>query len=127
MIQAEQVQSNAEVIIPGYYAWGWIDTSSAEPANDRGCQQGALSLTYIRAKQQDTQPCPPFLRLELLPLYCCVQMPGYMRTHPLSSDRVARVKQELPAAYQLFDNSGCSRKQDLMRRAMGFFPDFGGR
>jgi predicted Zn-dependent protease len=36
------------------------------------------------------------------------RVPGFLRTHPVATERVSRVRQELPAAYQEYQDGGCA-------------------
>ncbi|GFH23364.1 peptidase_M48 domain-containing protein [Haematococcus lacustris] len=47
-----------------------------------------------------------------------VGVPQFMRTHPLTDDRVAKVMAELPEAYKLYQQSGCATTRGLL--ASGF-------
>ncbi|KFM23532.1 Mitochondrial metalloendopeptidase OMA1 [Auxenochlorella protothecoides] len=49
-------------------------------------------------------------------------MPKFLRTHPLSDERVARIKEELPKALGMYELAGCG---SLRGRAGGLFSGLG--
>ncbi|KAL6767291.1 hypothetical protein ACKKBG_A39385 [Auxenochlorella protothecoides x Auxenochlorella symbiontica] len=49
-------------------------------------------------------------------------MPKFLRTHPLSDERVARIKEELPKALGMYELAGC---ESLRGRAGGLFSGLG--
>lgn len=43
-------------------------------------------------------------------------MPNLLRTHPITSERVSRVMEELPGAKQVYSDSGCMTVLDEFTR-----------
>lgn len=43
------------------------------------------------------------------------RVPNLLRTHPITSERIQRVRKELPLAVDLFENHDCRRKRHLLR------------
>ena len=46
------------------------------------------------------------------------QVPGFLRTHPLTTDRIANVQKQLPAASILYDASDCQSSRRHMLDSM---------
>ncbi len=48
-----------------------------------------------------------------------VAMPKFLRTHPLSSERISAIKKKLPRADSLYENSGCGGLRERWQRQFG--------
>ena len=46
------------------------------------------------------------------------QVPGFLRTHPLTEDRIKNVQKQLPAASRLYELSGCEGSRKFMLDSM---------
>eukprot|EP00201_Polytomella_parva_P002705 CAMPEP_0175078900 /NCGR_PEP_ID=MMETSP0052_2-20121109/24462_1 /TAXON_ID=51329 ORGANISM="Polytomella parva, Strain SAG 63-3" /NCGR_SAMPLE_ID=MMETSP0052_2 /ASSEMBLY_ACC=CAM_ASM_000194 /LENGTH=259 /DNA_ID=CAMNT_0016349047 /DNA_START=437 /DNA_END=1216 /DNA_ORIENTATION=+ len=50
--------------------------------------------------------------------------PPLLATHPLTGDRVEKIKEQLPDAYTMYHDSGCYAKQEIFQQGAGFFSPF---
>ena len=46
------------------------------------------------------------------------QIPGFLRTHPLTEDRIKNVQKQLPAASVIYEDSGCQGSKRYMLDSM---------